>query len=434
MFRLLWLSACIAMLIAACKQNGDKIVNEEDYRSFISDTSQVKKLTETDTEISFWRHRLQLNKDDLAAKMKLASLLSARFDLSGNITELHSADSLYRVINQVNRFSSSATYRSLAYLSVKQHEFRRAKTYLDSALAMGDDRYQTLLSLFDVQMELGQTISAEKTLNSLADKNNFQFLVRQAKLEDSKGDISKAIAIMEKAAAKVNADTETFLYLWANSNLADMYGHANRFEDSYRTYLKVLQKDPGYYHCLKGIAWLAFSHDRNTSEAKRILLYLKQKHPVPDYDLLLAEIAAYEGRSNDQQQYTSLFINVVTTPAYGNMYNKYVCDLEAAIQGNNDAALKIAETEVSNRPTNGSFALLAWTYCHSNNIQRSLDIIRRHLKDKNLEPDAMYKIGMIYHVAGDKTNARTYLEKAYESAYELGPLISSQIEQVLKTI
>ncbi len=53
-------------------------------------------------------------------------------------------------------------------------------------------------------------------------------------------------------------------------------------------------KDPHYYHALKGIAWLAFSHDKDVANARKIIAYLQQRHPVPDYELLLSQMAAVE--------------------------------------------------------------------------------------------------------------------------------------------
>jgi hypothetical protein len=44
-----------------------------------------------------------------------------------------------------------------------------------------------------------------------------------------------------------------------------------RIQESYDSYLKTLAIDPNYSYALKGIAWIVFSHERNTKEAKRIV-------------------------------------------------------------------------------------------------------------------------------------------------------------------
>jgi hypothetical protein len=42
-----------------------------------------------------------------------------------------------------------------------------------------------------------------------------------------------------------------------------------RIQESYDSYLKTLAIDPNYSYALKGIAWIVFSHERNTKEAKK---------------------------------------------------------------------------------------------------------------------------------------------------------------------
>jgi hypothetical protein len=39
--------------------------------------------------------------------------------------------------------------------------------------------------------------------------------------------------------------------------------------------LKTLAIDPNYSYALKGIAWIVFSHERNTKEAKKLWKLLR---------------------------------------------------------------------------------------------------------------------------------------------------------------
>ena len=56
---------------------------------------------------------------------------------------------------------------------------------------------------------------------------------------------------MELARDKALASKKDGLILWVTSNLGDMYGHANRFKESYQCYLDVLEKKPDYLYALK---------------------------------------------------------------------------------------------------------------------------------------------------------------------------------------
>ena len=300
------------------------MVSDYDKYMHITSPDSMSSVQRIKTDMDFWIQRLKKNPEDAVAKASLAGLYSVRFKTAGDINDIHISDSLYLVANPLFKINSSSLYRSLASNCIAQHKFLRAQLYLDTALSMGDDLYLTYLMICDVAMELGNLYMAEKILKHIADKNNFDYLIREAKLLDHKGDHIRAVKKMEAATQKAIESNKDVLFLWAKSNLADMYGHSNRFREAYQCYLDVLAKRPDYLYALKGIAWLAFSHDKNTAEAKRIVNYLATLHPVPDYDLLLAEIAGYENDTSAEQNLQARFITVVSDTRYGDMYNKYI--------------------------------------------------------------------------------------------------------------
>ena len=126
-----------------------------------------------------------------------------------------------------------------------------------------------------------------------------------------------------------------------------MYGHNNRIAESYKLYNEVLTENPAYYHAWKGVAWIAYSHDKNTSLAKLILLWLQEKHPVPDYDLMLSEIAAYEQDNNLKNQHIASFIDKAVSLAYGDMYNKYIFSILSDDLNDHSKAMSIAKKELA---------------------------------------------------------------------------------------
>lgn len=412
-----------------------KITDIKDYGQYLQPVAEKKQLNRIDAEIDFWGKRFVSASDDIVARTKIASLLTQRFSYSGNVQEIHQADSLYRLVNDLNRKNSSGTFRSLAANCITQHKFRQAQLYIDSALELGDDKYQTVLMEFDIAMELGNKYRAQKALHSLANKTSFEYLIREAKYKDhAEGNLDAAITLMEKAWEEVKNNNNMAGILWTKSNLGDMYSHANRFTESYKCYLEVLEKDPEYYHALKGIAWLAFSKDRNPAEAKRILQYLKKNHPVPDYDLLLSEIASYENNKTEKDNYIHQFIDRISDPLYGDMYNKYLFSLQADELNNNTAALAIAQKEVQQRPTGEAFSWLAWAYLKNGQKEKALQTIRYYVQNSCFEPDALYYTGKIYQANGNTKNARKFLTGAYASAYELGPGIGNEIKKSLKEL
>ncbi len=412
------IALCILILFNACA-NKKQITHSEDYSKYIIAVSKTPQKLET--EIVFWKKRLENGKVDVIAYSMLGSLQASKFEAEGNISDLIVSDSFFLLQHALEKNTSSGTFRSLAKNCISQHKFKLAKKYIDSALVLGDKKYNSLLMKFDVELELGNYAVAQMTLAQLNDKNEFNYLIRMAKLEDHKGNLSKAIELTEMAAGKPDVAQSKELQCWVKSNLGDMYAHNNEFDKAYAKYLQVLEINPNYYHCLKGIAWIAFTYDHNFSEAKLILESISIKHPIPDYNLMLSKIYKEEKNTNEYKKQMQTFMGKVQNPKYGDMYNKYIFYLMTEDYLNYPKALEIAKVEVNNRPTPESYNLLAWAYYKNGNTEMAYKIMNKNVINKNFEPDALYHIAEISAANRMKNQAQKYYELAQESVFELGP-------------
>lgn len=431
----LFIIACWFSFLLACSPNNNAVVQEEIINTLMEQKSTSTVSNVMNADLQFWTKRLEENaNDDISAQIKLAGLYSRRFHYSGNINDVHVSDSFYHAANQLQRKFGSGIYRSLAANCVTQHKFLQADLYLDSAEALGDDLYFTRLQQFDVKLELGQMKEAESILNNLRLKNNFDYYTRAAKLEDHKGNSETSISFMEKAYADVRESKNEQLLLWVKTNLADMYGHNNRIEESYQLYTEVITQSTDYFHAWKGIAWIAYSNDKNTTLAKKILIWLQEKHPVPDYDLLLSEIAAFEQNNEAKNKQLASFIDKVSNPAYGDMYNKYLFSILCNELNDPKAAMKIAQTEMNNRPTPQSYELFAWALYKNGQLNEATRIAQSRIINKTFEPDALYRVGLLLKKSGNTKLAKEYLTNALESSFELGPVVAKEIKEELKTL
>ena len=291
------------LIVCSCSKKKSQITNVADYSGYLNNKERPG-LVSIDRQLDHWSARLKKDSGDLVARSIMAGLYARRFSYSGDVTELRRATEWYKQVNLINKFSGSSTYRSLATACISQHQFRLAKSYLDSALALGDDKLRSLLLMSDVQLELGESGPAIQCLNRVQDQQSFEVMIRRAKIQDKVyGRLDKAIDILEQAASKDEVKTNNYLFNWIYSNLGDMYGHAGRYKQAYNSYLSVLKNDPAYYHCLKGIAWLAFSHDHDLAGAKKVLTFLISKQPLPDYDLMMAAITKEEGNKKTEEEF-----------------------------------------------------------------------------------------------------------------------------------
>ncbi len=416
-----------ALILGCSSPSTKKIVTIADY-NYILEKGIVQKTANAET-LHFWESRVNTTQPNFTVISKIANEYAKQFKTNSDIHALHRSDSLLSAMLSIR--PTVETYQALATNAITQHQFQKAYEYLQAALAIGDKKAATLLMLADVNMELGDLKSAKKILKNVSNKNSFAFLIRQSKVKDKEGDLDSAIYLMEKALVRVSENKS--LNCWTRSNLADMYGHAGRVAEAYQLYVEVLTIDPTYLYALKGIAWINFSHEKNSSEAKRILNFIQDKNPTPDYYLQMGQLAEFEKNSEAQEKFEKQFIMLASQDVYGAMYFSHLSKLYASIPTKIKMGYALAKQEVKNRPTVESYALLAWSEFKNGNTSEAITIAEEYVEGLTTEPEILYHLGMIYKESNPK-KSKQYLEEAYESAFELGPLATEEIESELATL
>jgi tetratricopeptide (TPR) repeat protein len=242
--------------------------------------------------------------------------------------------------------------------------------------------------------------------------------------------LDAAIASMEKAMKIAEVDKNKALKIWVYSNIADFYGHAGRIEDSYKYYLKTLNVDPNNTYALKGIAWIAFSYERNPEQALEIISAIETKKAMPDLYLLKAEIAAFQKNDLEEEKALYAYNEMLAVHNYGEMYNSYNVLLLAEKPRAVEDAIKIAQLEVQNRPTPESYDLLAWSYFKSGDKEKALEIIQMHTLGKSFEPSIVYHAAEILKANAKYSDITPMKEELLASIYELGPGLEEQINSL----
>ncbi len=384
--------------------------------------------------IQFWEQKLAKQPNASPYLLKLATLLSERFKQTGNIKDLHRSDKLLHQALDTYLLKKAGVYHALAANAITKHDFKSALTFAQKALETEERPDISKLYLFDTQLELGDLAAAKKNLEAYPLKHSFEYLIRKSKLQDVEGDLDAAIFSMEKAFSGLDAQNDTDLYVWALSNLGDMYGHAGKIKKSYESFLQVLQLRPSHHHSMKGIAWIAFSKDKNTDIAKRIMTQIGLENQLPDHHLFLAEIAAFERDERAEAYHTEAFLAKAERPQYQGMYNKYIFDIAIDQPVNLPKARAIAWEEVNKRPSVQSYQLLARSYVKSGDIQLALELSQEKIEGKSFEPEVIYHLGTLYHSAAEPDKAFRYLQEASEAGFELGPMLHKTIKEKLSAI
>ena len=431
MKHIIWLFLGFALLSCQGKVSEQTVADVSDYEQYLQSGVNPQSVESIDQEISFWENKLAKTPNSVTYLGKLGGLYSKKFRVDGNVSHVYTSDSLYLLAAEKNAFSNAGLYQALSTNAITKHEFVDAKTYAEKALIEGDKKLASYYLLFDALMELGEYERATGILNMQENKNSFDYLVRASKLADHNGDLDKAIELMEQGFERVKADKA--MYAWSKSNLGDMYGHAGRIEDSYNAYLDVLEKDPEHWHSLKGIAWIAFANDKNTTEAKRILEKVKGHNNDPQLTFMLAEIAEYESQGDLSQQLKADYYAQVSAPEYLGMYNKYLILLEAEDLAMPEAAIQRASAEQAKRSTPEMYDLLAWSYFQKGDNAKALELAENHIENKTSHPEVLYHLGVIFKKNNFEEKGNTYLKQALESTFELGPLTTEKIKTALKS-
>jgi tetratricopeptide (TPR) repeat protein len=313
---------------------------------------------------------------------------------------------------------------------ISQHRFKEALVLANKALAIGEGMKETQKLLFDVNMELGNYAEAQNNLQYLNDSKDFDYLIRISKWNDHLGDLKTAISLMEKAKEIAISNDNKSLEIWTYSNLGDLNGHAGNIQKSYEYYLKTLELEPNNSYALKGIAWITFSYERNTVEAKRIIDNISKRHHTPDFYLLKAQIAEFENNATAKNENLNEYFNMLNTINYGAMYNKYNTLIYADDKNMAAKALEIAKVEIDHRPTPDSYDLLAWSYYNLGESKKALEIAQKYVVGKSFEPKLNYHLATIYKANNLNEKVNPIKKELLLSTFELGPNLEQKIKNL----
>ena len=422
-------SMCLSLLLLGCNGQGDKDVtfttNPKDYTSFLQ-ADPIKSYAAALEEKEFWSKRLGSDSTGVGDLGPLAGAYSKLFETSGAIQHLKDAEQVYKKAITVAAIKIQDGYkRALAKNYITQHRFKDAITLLEESYAGISNKHATELLLFDCYLEVGAYSKALQLLKKIENINQFDYLIRISKWSDHQGDLSAAIGYMEKALTIANSRKNLALQIWTNTNIADYYGHQGDIKASYNHYLKTLALQPDHAYAKKGIAWILYSKEHNITLASVLIDHLLKNHNLPDYYLLKAEMASYQGDSVLSEEYMQQFFTLANNPLYGDMYNTH--KIRALVKTDPYKALQLAQKEVDNRTTPQSYQFLALAQLASNQKQEALATITNFVVGKTSEPMALLHSAQVYKANGMLDKVTALKTALLPASYELGPEIYKQV-------
>ena len=418
--------AFITLLFGSCKN--ESLVELKDIQPWLQSSHINKAIANNTAEESFWKKRLAADSNNYINYLGVSKVYISRFRILSNIADFNKGEDLLRKAASRLDNKHPDLLQSLSRVAITGHRFKEAAILNRQSLEYNGNKYAYSLAAFDASMELGLYKQSSRFLEQNGGKESFHYLIRLAKKQDHDGDLEAAIQSMEKAFEKVKHTNNSELYCWTLANLGDMYGHAGRIKEAYNMYRKVLESDPAYLYALKGIAWIAYAHDRNIPLAKTILTFINQHSGDPSTLLLLAELATYEGNLKEAGMLKARFIREAGKDSYGTMHNKYLIQILAEDEATLPAALKIAQQELRDRETPETWSWFAWVHYKMGDYEKANDIYTDHVMGQTFEPEALvYGIYILGKVNWEKEASILYNE-CIESAFELGPVQIAELK------
>ncbi|HSM63942.1 MAG TPA: hypothetical protein VK833_08405 [Gillisia sp.] len=419
-------------LIISCKDSTSEggqekqITNSEDYNNYLA----IQKARTSSPYFELWNSKITADSVELPSFGAVAGQYNMFFESTGNISYLKKAEQALEKAVEVANLDQEKYYRSLSRNYISQHRFKEALVYADSAAKLSKNIPATQHLLFDVHMELGNYAKADSIMKKFADPEDFNYIIRAAKWNDHIGRLDMTIMYMEKAKEKAEASKNRGMLLWVYSNIADFYGHDGRIKDSYEHYLKTLEIDSSNAYAKKGIAWIAYSKDKNTNEALRIIDSVLTGHVSPDYYLLKAEIAEFSNDKKAKQTAMDSFWDLANNTEYGGMYNTYKIEAYLDDPSTKKEGLALAKKEIKNRATPETYQLLALATLENGDKKKALKIINDHVVDKTFEPLAMLTMAKIYKANLMPDMVKDIKEELLEAGYELGPVKLREVQSL----
>ena len=418
----------LAAALFSCDSVDKKIADANDYNTYLVKSGDTSP-DYTEDGVEFWSMKLNNDSSGVGAIGPLAAAYGRRFKETGQVEYLYDAQRLLEIGVEKSAHNKDAYMMSLAANFISQHRFRDAKSILEQTREIPSNKRNLELALFDIEMELGNYIEAYRLLKKNQRRGDFSHLVRMAKWADHAGKLDQAIQHLEAAKDLAFASGDKSLQVWVITNLADYYGHAGEIQKSYDYFLWALQYDPQNAYALKGIAWINYSHDSNYKEADRILDYLIETSPLPDYYLLKSEIAEADRRREDAEKWKAEFLAMAERPEYGRMYNTYI--IEALAESNPEAAVERALQELEERKTAETYALFAFSMMKSGKTVNALRIVEEHVIDKTIEPSPTLYASQVLAAAGKIDESVSLAKELEDATYELGPVTALTIQELL---
>ena len=130
------------LTFTSCKPKESILVSTKFIDSLITNYEVPAAIKENETEMQFWKKRINNDGFDIVNESKYASTLVGRFHLLGDIKDVKQADSIQLMLAKNFNNKVAGPYLALTSNAILQHKFKEAENYLQIAKTIGIKKYE----------------------------------------------------------------------------------------------------------------------------------------------------------------------------------------------------------------------------------------------------------------------------------------------------
>ncbi len=379
-------------------------------------------LAALDHEIELWSASLAANQGDFIAATRLGGLHLQRARVTGDLGDyeraLAAAD---RAVEADPIYWAGHTLRASVLFAL--HEFAAARDEARATFAADPTQLDALAVLGDASLELGDVSAAEAAFTQLAEASPTPPVwSRIGHLAFLRGDVEGALAAVERCVAAVDPDEDPAGAAFYQFQLGELHRALGNDAAAAAAYRGALGHLDGYVPALAGLAHVRAAQGER-DEAIELLEAATMADPMPELVAALGDLYALSGEAAKAEAQYDLVERIGEIGrASGGVYDRQLI-IFAADHGRDLArAVAAAEAALQTRRDAYGYDAYAWALLAAGRVDEASAAIAQALALGTPDPRIAYHAGMISLAAGDRGEARGWLESAVAGSSALAPL------------
>jgi tetratricopeptide (TPR) repeat protein len=404
------------------------------------------KLLPSDAEVEeqtirFLENRVKLDPEDFIAHNKLAGQYLQRVRETGDVTYLNlAAKAAHASLTTLPPEQNTGGLTALAQVEYASHDFAAARDHALQLTKLETNKSYPYQILGDALLELGDFGKAEQSYHRMEELGGIQRQTRiaieqrVARLAGLRGDPVGARRHLENAlrTAITMAVPPRETIAWCYWQLGETAFAVGDYAAAERYYRDTLTTFPDYFRALASLGRVRAARG-DLAGAIEQYEHAVRVIPDPSFVAALGDLYILAGREKDAAWQYSLVEKIGRlNELNGALYNRQL----ALFYADHDIKPKDAYTNASKeyavrRDIYGADAL-AWTALKAGKIPEAQMAIKEALRLSTKDARLFYHAGMIARAAGDRKDARNYLQQALALSPQFDPMQASIARKALE--